>query len=191
MVEPLEAREKFPIQGGPSFSVCNRLERLAWSIVWFVFARWTPTFFSPWRIFLLRLFGAKIHRTAAISASAKVWLPRHLTMNEDTTIGPSVDCYNMAPIALGKRTIISQRAVLCAGSHDITDPHFQLVARPITIGEGVWVAAEAFIGPGVTVGDGAVVGARACAFRDLKSQTVYIGNPAIALKARDGRKQWE
>ncbi len=90
----------------------------------------------------------------------------------------------MAPISVGARTIISQRAHLCAGTHDHRDPAFQLYARPIRIDQDAWIAAEAFIGPGVTVGEGAVLGARGCAFADLDPWTVYSGNPAVSLGPR-------
>jgi putative colanic acid biosynthesis acetyltransferase WcaF len=101
-----------------------------------------------------------------------------------STLAPDVECYNMAPIAIGARTIVSQRAFLCAGTHDISDPSFQLAARPITIGSDVWIAAEAFVGPGVEIGDGCVLGARACAFKKLEPWTVYLGNPAAPVKSR-------
>jgi putative colanic acid biosynthesis acetyltransferase WcaF len=94
----------------------------------------------------------------------------------------------MAPIRIGARTIVSQRAFLCAGSHDIRDPSFQLTSRPISIGDDVWIAAEAFVGPGVAIGDGCVLSARACAFTDLSAWAVYRGNPAAPVKARVWRK---
>jgi putative colanic acid biosynthesis acetyltransferase WcaF len=105
-------------------------------------------------------------------------------MDEHSYIGPDVDCYCMAKIRLGRHALISQGASLCGGTHDIRDEHFQLVVKPIFIEDNAWVAAEAFVGPGVTVGEGAVLGARGVAFRDLAPWTVYAGNPAVALKSR-------
>ena len=90
----------------------------------------------------------------------------------------------MAPIHLENRAIVSQGAHLCAGTHDIEDKNFQLVARPITIGTGAWVAAEAFIGPGVTIGAHAIVGARTVLFKDAEANSVYVGNPAQFIKYR-------
>ena len=95
-----------------------------------------------------------------------------------------VNCYNMAPITLGRAALVSQGAHLCAGTHDIASATFQLTASPITIGAGAWIAAEAFVGPGVEVGEGAVLGARGVAFRSLEAWTVYGGNPAKAIKPR-------
>jgi putative colanic acid biosynthesis acetyltransferase WcaF len=172
---------------GASFTLANRLVRLLWSVVWLTCIRWTPGFLNPWRIFLLTCFGAKVSSRAAIAGSARIWLPSNLQIGDRSTLGPGVDCYNMAPITIGERTVISQRAFLCAGTHDIQDADFQLVARPITIGNDVWIAAEAFVAPGVAVGDGTVLGARACAFDNLSSWTVYRGNPAVAIRARKWR----
>lgn len=180
----LDAAESDPLRGGPSFSLENRLRRAAWNLAWLLFASWTPRQLHPWRRFLLRAFGAKMAETADVRGRARVWYPPHLTMEAGAVIGPGANCYNMAPISIGAGTLISQRAHLCAGSHDIDSPTFQLVARPITIGADVWVAAEAFVGPGVTIGEGAVLGARGVALRDLQAWTVYTGNPAGPLRER-------
>jgi putative colanic acid biosynthesis acetyltransferase WcaF len=105
-------------------------------------------------------------------------------MEVNTLIGPGVTCYSMAPIRICAHAIVSQGAHLCAGTHDIDDPHFQLVARPIKIGPNAWVAAEAFVGPGVIVEEGAVLGARGVAFKDLSAWSVHAGNPARFIRQR-------
>jgi putative colanic acid biosynthesis acetyltransferase WcaF len=170
--------------GGPSFRLSLRVHRVIWGLIWTCLAAWTPPPLSPWRVWLLKLFGAKIHRGAAVAASVKVWLPRNLELGERASLGPGVDCYNMAPIKIGARSVVSQRAFLCAGTHDFTDELFPLRVRPIVIGDDVWVASEAFVGPGVCVGNGCVLGARGCAFEDLAEWTVYRGNPARIVKER-------
>jgi putative colanic acid biosynthesis acetyltransferase WcaF len=171
-------------RGSASFRLSNRLYRVLWKATWLFLAAWTPPFFSPWRVFLLRMFGAQMSSGSAVAANCKIWLPRHLRMGKDSSLGPGVDCYNMAPINIGDRSVVSQRAFLCGGTHDISDMRFQLIARPIVIGDDVWIASEAFVGPGVHVGDGCVLGARGCSFSNLDSWTVYRGNPAVPLKAR-------
>jgi putative colanic acid biosynthesis acetyltransferase WcaF len=85
---------------------------------------------------------------------------------------------------LGAYAVISQGAYLCAGTHDVDDPNFQLTTRPISIGERAWIAADAFVGPGVRVGEGAVLGARGVAFKDLEPWTIYAGNPALERRKR-------
>lgn len=181
ILDASKARSK---NGGPSFSLTNRIVRAAWIIVWLVFASWTPRALHPWRRFLLRLFGARMGARADVRGSARVWYPPYLDMADRALIGPRVNCYNQAPISLGEDALVSQGAHLCAGSHDFDDPNFQLIARPIRIGKGVWIAAEAFVGPGAVIADGAVVGARAVAFGRLEENMVYRGNPATALRQR-------
>jgi putative colanic acid biosynthesis acetyltransferase WcaF len=178
-----------PIQGGPSFRFGLRMRRAVWILVWKCLAGWTPRQFSPWRNVLLKLFGAKIYPGAEVAASVRVWLPRNLELGPSASLGPGVDCYNMAPIKIGARTVVSQRSFLCAGTHDITDEKFPLRVRPIIIGDDVWVASEAFVGPGVHIGNGSVLGARGCAFEDLEEWTVYRGNPATIVKKRKLYKQ--
>jgi len=106
-------------------------------------------------------------------------------MGAASCLADGVDCYCVAPVRLLARAVVSQRSFLCTATHDYTDPAFPLVARAIVVGEGAWVAAEAFIGPGVTVGDGAVVAARAVVTKDVAAWTVVGGNPAKFLKARE------
>ncbi|MDB5512161.1 MAG: putative colanic acid biosynthesis acetyltransferase, partial [Enterovirga sp.] len=154
----LDAAATNPRGGGASFSLRNRLTRIAWTLVWAVTASWTPRQLAPWRRALLRAFGARMAAGSDVRGSARIWLPAHLAMDEGAVIGPRVNCYNMAPIAFGRGALVSQGAHLCAGSHDIASPDFQLVARPISVGAESWIAAEAFVGPGVTVGEGTVLG---------------------------------
>lgn len=90
----------------------------------------------------------------------------------------------MAEIVLEKFSLVSQRAHLCAGTHDVDDADFSLVTKPIRIGQNAWVAAEAFVGPGVTVNKDAVLGARAVTMKDLEAGKIYAGNPARPLRAR-------
>lgn len=171
-------------EGGASFSLRLRLRRVGFIIVWTLLARWTPPSARAWRRLLLNLFGAQLKSGANVYPSAIIWYPPHLQMASYATLGPRVRCYNQAPITIGEYAIVSQDASLCAGTHDHSSPSFQLVTRPIHIAAHAWIAAEAFVGPGVTIREGAVLGARGVALRDLDAWTVYSGNPAQALKSR-------
>lgn len=170
--------------GAPSFSLRNRLTRAVWAVVWTIFASWTPPPLHIWRIFMLRAFGAKIGAGCRVYRSVRVWYPANLVMGAQSILGPRVTVYNQGMVTIGERAIVSQGAHLCTGTHDIRDPSFQLVVRPITIGAGAWIAAEAFVAPGVTCGAGAVLGARGVAFADLEPDFVYRGNPAAKIKPR-------
>jgi putative colanic acid biosynthesis acetyltransferase WcaF len=183
----LDARKSEPWRGGASFALRNRLYRLVWAATWRLLASWTPPSLIGWRRLLLRAFGARIAPTANIYPSARIWSPANLEVGDFACIGPGVTVYSMAKITFESYSLASQGAHICAGTHDIEDVHFQLQARPIVIGYRAWIAAEAFVGPGVTVGEGAVLGARGCAFQDLEPWTVYVGNPARAIKQRTVR----
>lgn len=173
-----------PMDGGPSFTLRNRLFRAVWNAAWLIFASWTPRKAHLWRRIILRSFGAQIGKQCDVRGSARVWHPPNLIMEDYTFMAEHVICYNQAPILLREWALVSQGAHLCAGTHDIDDPDFQLVSKPITIGSRAWIAAEAFVGPGVNVGEGAVLGARAVTFSDLDPWGVYIGNPARKLRGR-------
>lgn len=170
--------------GGPSFSLRNRAYRAIWIVTWGLLASWTPPPLRAWRRWLLRRFGAQVAPTATIYGSARIWSPANLVVGDCALIGPRTTIYNQGPIAIGAYAIVSQGAHLCAGTHDVEDRNFQLRTRPITIGARAWVAAEAFVGPGVTVGEGAVLGARACAMRDVAPWMICAGNPAMPLRER-------
>jgi putative colanic acid biosynthesis acetyltransferase WcaF len=173
-----------PLLGGPTFALRFRLMRLAWLITWRCLAAWTPSPFHPWRNLLLRLFGAKLDPTAIVHGSTVIWWPGNLVMGRNASMGPGVICYNVAPVTLEALAIVSQRAHLCTGTHDIQQASFPLVARPIVLRRKAWVAAEAFVGPGPEVGEGAVLGARGVAVKALEPWTVYAGNPARAVASR-------
>lgn len=94
----------------------------------------------------------------------------------------------MALIIIGANAVVSQNAELCAGTHDVEDTDFQLIAKPVIIGDHAWVATGAFVGPGVTIGEGGVLGARAVAFKDVPPWEIHIGNPARLLRKRTQRE---
>jgi putative colanic acid biosynthesis acetyltransferase WcaF len=183
----LDASKTLPLEGGPTFSLGNRLLRVVWMTSWLVLARFTPPPLHAWRRLVLRAFGAKLGRNVRIHASVKIWLPSNLDLGDDVLIGPGAILYNQGKVTIGARSVISQRAHICASSHDFRDPNFQLMLRPVCIGALCWVAAEAFVGPGVTMGDGAVLGARAALFENGVTQGVYRGNPAVLIRNRDIR----
>ena len=167
------------------FSMANKVGRLVWNISrMLLFRPFIPRFFDRWRVLVLKCFGARIAWSSRVYASAKIWAPWNLQVGAYATLGPGVDCYNQAEIIIGDHVTVSQKGYLCASSHDINDPKHALVLKPITIKKEVWVAADAFIGPGVTVGRGAVVAARSAVFEDVEPWAVVQGNPAEFVKKR-------
>lgn len=163
----------------------HQLIRMLWAITWGLLARPLPRSIGcGWKRFLLRLFGAKLDKTAVVYSSAHIYYPANLIMEENSCIASNVDCYNVAPVCIRANSTVSQGASLCTASHDITNPLNPLVTAPIVIEDQAWVAADAFIGMGVTIGQGSVVGARGCVFKDVEPWTVVGGNPAKFIKKR-------
>lgn len=180
----LDAHQARPRTGGASFTRRSRLTRAAFVLCWTLLAAWTPPPLRGWRRLILCAFGAHMGKGANVYASARIWHPGLLVMGDYATLGRRVNCYNQATVTLGEYAVVSQDATLCSGTHDYEDPEFQLQTRPIMLGAHSWIAAEAFVGPGVVVGSHAVLGARGVAMRDLEPGTIHAGNPAVMVKRR-------
>lgn len=162
-----------------------KARRLAWMLVERLLFRSTPRgVLHGWRVWLLRRFGAQIGKGCRVAPSCRVWAPWNLKLGNRVALGDGVDCYCVAKISIGDKVAVSQRAFLCSASHDIASLNRPLTLAPIEIQDHAWVCAEAFVGPGVTVGEGAVVGARAAAFRDCEAWTTHGGVPARPLGRR-------
>lgn len=136
------------------------------------------------RVALLRLFGATIAPTANVYASCKIWAPWNLTMGAYSCAAPRVRLYNKASIIIGDNVVVSQDSMLCTASHNIATTTHTLIMAPIRVHSSAWIAAGCFVGMGVTIGEGAVVGARGCVFSDVEAWTVVGGNPARFIKRR-------
>lgn len=163
----------------------NRLGRLAWGIAYtFLFRPFAGRLFNGWRLFLLRCFGARIGKHCSVYATVRVWAPWNLTLGDYVAVGPGAELYTVDRIAVGSMVTISQRAYLCTASHDISQLLKPLIHRPIVIGDYAWVAAEAFVGMGVTIHEGAIVGARTVVAKDIPEWSVAAGNPARVVHAR-------
>ena len=181
---PTEGLPKVAEWAHPELTTQRRLLRIAWGGIWLLLYRPTPAILFFWRRFLLRVFGADIASDARPYPSARIWAPWNLTMGERSCLANGVDCYSVDRIRLGRGTVVSQRAFLCGATHDYQRPGFELASRPIELADFVWVGAEAFIGPGVTMGPGAIAGARAVVVHDVDAWTVVAGNPARPIAAR-------
>lgn len=168
-----------------TFGIKNKVLRLLWNIVYYVaFRPFGTRLFKKWRILILKSFGAEVKWSSHIYASVKIWAPWNLKMGSYSTLGPHVDCYNQGIITIGNNTVVSQKSYLCASSHDYKSPNFPLVLKPIKIGNGVWIATAAFVGPNVNIADNAVVGARAVVVTNVVENTIVGGNPAKFIKKK-------
>jgi putative colanic acid biosynthesis acetyltransferase WcaF len=168
-----------------SLSRKNQVIRLLWTITWAIFAKPLPrSIGNSWKIFLLRLFGAKVHKTAVVYSSVRVFMPWNLEMDAYSCLAPEVDCYNVNKIKIGAHSTVSQKTYLCNASHDVTLKHNPLIHAPIIIEDQVWIGVSAYVGMGVTIGQGAVVGANTCVYKNLDPWIIVGGNPAKFIKNR-------
>jgi putative colanic acid biosynthesis acetyltransferase WcaF len=161
----------------------EQLGRVAWAIAQ-PFFRLSPRVFWSWRCFLLRLFGADIAADVHLFPTVTIAIPWNLKVEQQAAIGDRAIIYNLGRVTIGAGATISQGAHLCAGSHDYRRSDMPLLKLPVHIERGAWICADAFVGPGVTVGEFAIVGARAVAMRNVAPGTIVAGNPCKVIGTR-------
>jgi putative colanic acid biosynthesis acetyltransferase WcaF len=165
------------------YSPSELFRRVLWGIGRLAFC-FSPRPCFGWRRFILRCFGAKIGAHVNTYPSTRIYFPWNLTIGDWSALGEEAFIYNLGLVTLGAQVTISHRAQLCAGTHDYTQPDLPLLKPPIVIRNQAWICADAFVGPGVTVGEGAIVGARAVAMKNVEPWTIVAGNPAKLIKKR-------
>jgi len=157
--------------------------QLWWLVQSTLFAR-SPQFMYGWRNFLLRLFGAKVGVGVIIRPSVRVTYPWKVAIGNDVWIGDHAELYSLGEIEIGDDVVISQKSYLCAATHDFTKPTFDMIDKKITIEDQAWIATDVFIAPGVTIGRGALIGARSSVFSDMPEGMICVGSPAKPVKIR-------
>jgi len=166
------------------YTTQEKIWRMLWAITQATLFRFSFHTWNRWRIFLLESYGADIDSSCMIRRTATIECPWNLTIGRNSCLGDSVIVYCLGKVTIGERVSISQGAHLCAGTHDYTKSEMPLLRLPIVVEDDVWLAADSFVGPNVTVGQGAILGARGVAMHDLDPNMMYAGNPAILLKSR-------
>jgi putative colanic acid biosynthesis acetyltransferase WcaF len=174
----METRE---IAYAKNYTKKEYLLRGLWS-VGKLFFHYSPRLLYGWRNGLLHLFGARIGKGVKIYPSAEVMFPWNLEIGDHTVVSWGVIIYNLGQIKIGSSTIISQYAHLCAGTHDYQSKTFDLIKSTITVGNHVWIAADAFIGPDVEIGDNSIIAARAVVTKNVEPDEIVAGNPARVVK---------
>ncbi len=162
----------------------ERIKMLLWEYCWAIFCRWTPKPFNRWRLAWLKLFGAKIVGVPFVHQRARIQIPWNLTMHDRSSLGDRTSAYTLGEIEIGPHATIAQEAYLCTGTHDIAAQNFPLQVARITVGEGAFVAARAFVMPGVAIGKRAVIGAASVVTKDVPECAVVAGNPAVLIRQR-------
>ena len=168
----------------PAFSTGDRARRLLWNICHTLLYRTSPRSMHAWRAFLLRAFGATMGPGCHFYPTSKIWAPWNLICADQVTAADGAEIYNPAPIHLGSHAILSQDAFLCGATHDYDSPAFPLLAYTMHLGAYAWVCARASVAPGISLGEGAVLGLGSVATRDLDPWSVYAGVPAAKIKER-------
>lgn len=161
----------------------EQVRRVLWSLGGLLF-RCSPRPCFGFRRWLLRVFGASVGRHVHVYPSTQIYFPWNLEIGEWSSIGEWALIYNLGKVTIGMRTTLSQRVHVCAGTHDYQTAAMVLVKPPVRVGDAVWICADAFIGPGVVIGEGAVVGARSVVVKDVPAWMVVAGNPARVIKPR-------
>ena len=174
----LRARETSP------WSFGMKVRRVLWMFAQGLLFRCSFHNWYAWRRFVLRCFGATVGPGVRVRPTARIEMPWNVELGERAIVGDHAILYSLGKITVGPLSVISQYAHLCAGTHDHTKRSFPLLCPPVTIGREAWVAADAFVGPGVTVGDRSIVGARSSVFSDVPPDVIVGGNPAKVLKSR-------
>lgn len=158
--------------------------RVIWSLVRPTIFAFSPRPAFGFRNFILRAFGAQIGKGVCTYGSSHIYYPWNLSIGDHSSIGEWALVYNLGLITIGNRSTISQRVHLCAGTHDYNDTTMRLIKLPITIGDEVWVCADAFVGPNVEIADRCIIGARAVVMKSINDSAIVAGNPAAKIKAR-------
>lgn len=168
-----------------NYSLGNKFHRLCWNICCILLFRpFGLPIFKRWRNFVLRCWGADIGKGSIVHSSVVIWAPWNLQIGQRTCIGPYSIIYNPGKIILGSKVVVSQYAYLCTATHDYTSHLNTLYWKNIVAEDYAWICANAFVGPGVHIGEGAIVGAGAVMMNDAEAWGVYAGNPAKFIKKR-------
>jgi len=156
----------------------QKVHMLFWEWAWLLFCSWTPKPMNAWRIFLLKLFGAKIHGKPFVHQRARISIPWNLTLHDRACLGDGVIAYSLGEIELMEDATVAQEAYLCTGTHDFNNSVRPLMTGKILVGKSAFIGARAFVMPGINIGENAIVGACSVVTKDVADGAVVVGNPA-------------
>ena len=169
---------------GSPWSGGERAMRVLWGFTWTILCSWTPKPANAWRLFWLRLFGAKIHGTPFVHQRARIEIPWNLTLHDRACLGDRANAYSLGEIEIHEGATVAQEAYLSTGSHDFSAPNMPLVTAKITIGPDSFIGARAFVMPGITIGARSIIGACSVVTRDVPESSVAAGNPCRVSRTR-------
>jgi putative colanic acid biosynthesis acetyltransferase WcaF len=162
----------------------TKVKMILWELCWALFCKWTPKPLNRWRLFWLRMFGARIEGLPFVHQRARIQIPWHLTLGDRSCLGDGANAYSLGTIEIQAGAVVAQESYLCTGTHDFDEPALPLLTRSIVIGKGAFIGARAMILPGVMIGEYAIVGACAVVTRNVEPWTIQAGNPSRLLRRR-------
>ncbi len=174
-------RGEFDIFANRRASKWSRRElicRALWEALRGPLFRVTPRPMWAWRRGILRMFGARIGRNVHVFPTVRIAIPWNISIDDEASVGDYAILYSLGLISIGRRATVSQHAHLCAGTHDYRRNDMLLLKPAIAIGDNAWICADAFVGPGVTIGQATIVGARAVVMKNVAENVMVMGNPA-------------
>ena len=175
-----EGQERY----GSPWGNADRAMRVLWEYSWLLFCIWTPKPLNPWRLFWLKLFGARIDGTPFVHQRARIEIPWHLILHDRACLGDRANAYSLGEIEIGVGATVAQEVYLSGGTHDFSLPNMPLVTGKITIGPDAFVGARAFVMPGINIGARSIVGAGSVVTKDVPDDCFAAGNPCRVLRGR-------
>ena len=162
----------------------EQIRMLLWDYAWKILCAWTPKPLNPWRLFVLRGFGARLYGKPFVHQNARIQIPWKLIMHDRACLGDGANAYSLGEIEIGAGATVGQEVYLCAGTHDFADAALPLQTAPIRVGEDAFIGVRAVVLPGVSIGARAVIGAASVVTRDIPENVIAAGNPCRVLRLR-------
>lgn len=160
------------------------IRQMAWYFINIVFFKNTVNVSSGSKVFLLKLFGARVGEGVVIKPGVNIKYPWKLTIGNHSWIGEAAWIDNLSDVSIGESVTISQGAMILTGSHDHTKESFDFISFPVVLEDGAWIGAKAVVYGGVTAGSHSVLGINSVAENNLQPYTIYKGNPAVPVLKR-------
>ena len=113
-------------------------------------------------------------------------------MGDNFTANYNVTILDIAPVTIGDGCMFGPGVTISAVTHPVNAIRRRgriAQAKPVTIGNDVWLGANVLVMPGVTIGDNVVVGAGAVVTRDIPSNSLAMGVPARVARRLDHRER--
>lgn len=166
------------------WSISKRIKMIVWEYVWMLLCSWTPKPANSWRLLWLKLFGCTIYGKPFVHQRARIQIPWNLILHDRACLGDRTNAYTLGVIEIFEYATVGQEAYLCTGTHAFNKQSMNLITTKITIGKNVFIGARAFIMPGITIADNAIIGAGSLVTRNVESNAIMAGNPAKHIKFR-------